>query len=111
MVPTSAEGEELQALTEIDRMIHEPARLLILAYLYLTEAADFVFMMRQTGLTKGNLSSHMNKLEEVGYIEVTKEFVDRKPHTLLRITNAGQAALQTYRHNMEQVLNHLPHER
>jgi len=108
MAPTNAEGGELQALTEIDRMIHEPARLLILAYLYLAEAADFIFLMRQTGLTKGNLSSHMNKLEEVGYIEVTKEFVDRKPRTLLRITNAGQAALQTYRHSMEQVLNNLP---
>jgi DNA-binding MarR family transcriptional regulator len=108
MTVSSNQGRELQTINEIDRVIHEPARLLILAYLYVAEAADFIFLMRQIGLTKGNLSSHMIKLEEAGYIEVVKEFVDRKPRTLLRITHAGQAALQAYRQNMEQVLEHLP---
>ena len=104
--PESARGD-LQSINEIDRIIHEPARLLILAYLYVVESADFIFLMRETGLTKGNLSSHMSKLEEAGYIEVSKEFVDRKPRTLLRISGPGQEALQAYRQNMEQVLDNL----
>lgn len=65
-------------------------------------------MMRETGLTKGNISSHMVKLEEAGYIEVVKEFVERKPRTLLRISNSGRSALQVYRQNMEHVLDNLP---
>lgn len=108
MATRDVEGGDLPIIGEIDRVIHEPARLLILTYLYVVKAADFIFLMRETGLTKGNLSSHMNKLEEVGYIEVEKEFVDRKPRTLLRISDAGQRALQAYRQNMEQVLGNLP---
>ena len=108
MATRDVEGGDLPIIGEIDRVIHEPARLLILTYLYVVKAADFIFLMRETGLTKGNLSSHMTKLEEVGYIEVEKEFVDRKPRTLLRISNAGQHALQAYRQNMEQFLGNLP---
>ncbi len=101
-------GEDLQPLSEIDRLIHEPARLMIMAYLYVVEAADFTFLMRQTGLTWGNLSSHMSKLEAAGYIEVEKEFVGRKPRTMLRLTKEGRKAFQEYRKQMEQVFGELP---
>jgi DNA-binding transcriptional ArsR family regulator len=101
------ENENLQPLAEIDKLIHEPARLMILAILHAVEYADFLFVERQTGLTRGNLSSHMSKLEEVGYIEITKEFVDKIPRTLLRITNIGRAALLVYSNDMKQVLHGL----
>jgi len=101
-------GEDLQPLAEIDRVIHEPARLMIVAYLYVVESADFTFLMRQTGLTWGNLSSHMSKLEEAGYVEVEKAFVERKPRTMLRLTDAGRAAFRDYRKRMEQVLGDIP---
>ena len=97
----------LQPLAEIDKLIHEPARLMILATLHVVKTADFLFVERQTGLTRGNLSSHMSKLEDAGYIEITKEFVDKIPRTLLRITDDGRAALLDYTNNMKQVLDGL----
>ena len=99
---------DLSSLTDIDRLIHEPARLVILAVLYVVESADFIFLMRQTGLTWGNLSSHMSKLEEAGYIEVEKEFKGKKPHTMLHLTQEGRAAFREYRQRMKQVLDDLP---
>jgi DNA-binding MarR family transcriptional regulator len=102
------ENDSLQPLTDIDRIIHEPARLLILAYLYVVESADFLFLMRQTGLTKGNLSSHMSKLETAGYVEVVKEFVEKIPRTMLRLTKQGRQAFKDYRQSMKQVLDDLP---
>ena len=95
-------------LKEIDRLIHEPARLLVLALLYVVESADFTFLMNQTGLTWGNLSAHMSKLEEAGYIQVEKSFKERKPYTLLRLTEDGRVAFRAYRLKMKQVLDDLP---
>jgi len=92
----------------IDRLIHEPARFNIMANLYVVESADFLFLMRQTGLTKGNLSSHMSKLEAAGYIEVEKEFVGKKPHTMLSLSDEGRKAFQVYRENMKKLLDDLP---
>ena len=66
----------LPAIEDVDKVIHETARLMIIANLFLVESADFLFIMHQTGLTFGNLSSHMKKLEEAGYNEVQKDFVD-----------------------------------
>ena len=103
-VSDSGSSEELQQIAGIDRLIHEPARLMIMAYLYVVESADFLFLMRQTGLTPGNLSSHTNKLEAAGYVEIVKEFVDKKPHTMLRLTDAGRDAFQEYRESMKKVL-------
>jgi DNA-binding MarR family transcriptional regulator len=97
----------LQPIADIDRLVHEPARLMILAVLSVVESADFVFLMRQTGLTRGNLSSHMSKLESAGYIEIKKEFVDKIPRTLLRLTDTGQTAFQRYRESMIRVLGEL----
>ena len=95
-------------LKEIDRLIHEPARLLVLALLYVVESADFTFLMNQTGLTWGNLSAHMSKLEEAGYIQVEKSFKERKPYTLLRLTEDGRTAFRAYRLKVKQVLDDLP---
>ena len=108
MATTKISGETLQPLADIDRLIHEPARLMIMALLYVVESGDFTFLMRQTGLTWGNLSSHMSKLEEAGYIEVEKEFVGRKPHTMLCLTDEGRAAFREYVQSMKQVLDDLP---
>ena len=63
--------------------------------------------MNQTGLTRGNLSSHLSKLEEAGYISVQKEFVERIPRTLIRLTGDGREAIETYRENMRQVVEKL----
>ena len=101
------EGADLQQIADIDRLVHEPARLMILAILSIVESADFLYLMRQTGLTRGNLSSHMSKLEAAGYLEIEKEFVGKVPHTLLRLTDRGREAFDGYRRNMIQVLETL----
>lgn len=105
MAPPEAAGGDPQPIPDIDRLVHEPARLMILAHLYVVESADFLFLMRQTGLTFGNLSSHMTKLEAAGYIYIEKGFVGKKPHTMLRITDEGRVALREYQQNMNQVLD------
>ncbi len=98
----------IQPLVDIDKLIHEPARLTILAYLSVVERADALFLKQQTGLSWGNLSSHMAKLEKAGYIAVQKEFVEKKPRTLLNLTEAGRVAFQAYRQRMQQALDALP---
>jgi len=108
MTPPEAGSEGVQPISSIDRLVHEPARFMILAYLYVVESADFLFLMRQTGLTWGNLSSHLSKLEAAGYIDIEKEFLGKKPHTMLRLTDEGRAAFQEYRQSMKQVLDGLP---
>lgn len=92
----------------IDRIIHEPARLNIMAQLYMLESADFIFLMRQTGMTWGNLSSHMSRLDKAGYITIEKEFVGKRPHTMLRLTEGGREAFQRYRENMKQFFSDMP---
>ena len=108
MIAPKDTATDLQPIAEIDRLIHEPARLMALALLYVVESADFLFLVRQTGLTWGNLSSHLSKLEEAGYVKIEKEFVDKKPHTMLHLTKKGRAAFRAYRQSMRQVLNGLP---
>ena len=94
--------ENRQPLDFIDKIIHEPARLNIMAHLYVIDSADFLFLMRQTGLTFGNLSAHMSKLEEAGYIEIIKEFIGKKPHTMLTLTKKGRLAFEEYQKNMKE---------
>lgn len=108
MTTNKSGSEILQPIAKIDRLIHEPSRLMIMACLYVVECGDFTFLMRHTGLTWGNLSAHMSKLEAAGYIEVEKEFVGKKPHTMLRLTDDGRAAFRAYRHSMRQVFDRLP---
>lgn len=107
MNPDDISGEELQPIADIDPLIHAPTRLKILAYLSIVESADFTFLLRQTGLTRGNLSVNLRKLEEVGYVSIKKEFVERIPRTLIRLTDEGRNAIQAYRDNMQIVLNEL----
>ncbi len=93
---------------EIDRVIHEPARLILIAHLYVVESADVVFLMQSTDFTWGNLSSHLSKLEEAGYIEIVKDFVNRKPHTMVKLTTAGRRAFDAYRRQMKSLFADLP---
>jgi len=95
-------------MASIDKVIHEPARLNIMARLYVIQSADFLFLQRQTGLTWGNLSSHLAKLEKAGYLEVEKEFIGKKPHTMLHLTCEGRTAFENYIKSMKQVLKNLP---
>lgn len=99
---------ELPSIPEIDKIIHEPARLAIMAYLFVVDSADALFLQRQTGLTWGNLSAHISKLEAAGYVEVTKEFLGKKPHTALQLTEKGRASFKKYRQNMKQMFESLP---
>ena len=104
----SQPGPELHPLADMDQVIHASARLMVLTYLYVVESADYVFLTRMTGLTWGNLSTHMTRLEEAGYIEMLKEFKGKKPHTKIQLTGQGRAAFREYKKNMQQVLDDLP---
>ena len=108
MTTGKTNGEEQQSIVGVDRLIHEPSRFMIMAHLYVVESADFLFLMRQTGLTWGNLSSHLSKLENAKYVKIEKGFLGKKPHTMLSITEEGRSAFQEYRWNMKQVLDELP---
>jgi DNA-binding MarR family transcriptional regulator len=99
---------KLVALNSVDRLIHEPARLQVMALLYVLESADFVFVTQQTGLTWGNLSAHVTKLEEGGYLKVEKGFKGKRPQTMLSLTKQGRKAFQAYRQSMQKMLDELP---
>jgi DNA-binding MarR family transcriptional regulator len=107
MSPTKPDPER-HPLADIDQMIHAPARLMMLSCLYVVESADYVFLMRQTGLTWGNLSTHLTKLEEAGYVEIEKEFKGKKPHTTVSLTKRGRAAFRDYKKSLRKVLDDLP---
>jgi DNA-binding transcriptional ArsR family regulator len=96
-----------ESILEIDKVIHEPARLMIMANLYVVESADFVFLIRQTGLTWGNLSAHLSKLEAAGYVAIEKEFLNKRPHTMLQLTKEGRTAFNEYREHISHVLKDL----
>jgi len=101
-------GPDTSPLEDIDKFVHEPARLMILAQLYVVEEADFTFVQNRTGLTAGNLSFHTTKLEGAGYLETEKRFRDRMPSTLLRLTPEGRAAFKEYRERLSRVFETLP---
>jgi len=95
---------DLNVNVDINRIVHEPARLKILAYLSLVESADFTFLVSRIGLTMGNLSAHISKLEDAGYIEVNKEFKENRPRTMISLTPEGSNAFNSYREDMLQIL-------
>ncbi len=99
---------EFRTWTNVDRVIHEPARLMIVAILYAVDSADFLYLLRETGLTKGNLSAHLSRLEEAGYIEIEKRFRGKIPQTLVRLTGTGRAAFQAYHEQLKQIVEHMP---
>ena len=80
-------------MTDLDRVIHEPVRLRIMMILSGVALADFKFLLSTLALTRGNLSSHMDKLERAGYVEVHKSFNGKIPHTDYGLTKAGRKAL------------------
>jgi len=94
----------VRRLLATDRTVHEPARLAILVLLSVVEQADFLYLLDETGLTKGNLSSHTAKLEEAGYIAIEKAFVEKTPRTVYQITEEGEAALESHLACMAEVV-------
>jgi len=95
---------KIQRLAELDRTIHEPARLMVVALLASVKEADFQYLLQSTGLTKGNLSVHLSKLEEAGYIQIEKTFRGKYPLTICRLTETGRAVLDNYRKVMKAAL-------
>jgi DNA-binding MarR family transcriptional regulator len=94
---TSAENEAAVKAEPLDPLIHETSRLVIVSVLNECDSADFNFMLAATGLTRGNLSTHMARLVKAGYVDEEKQFVDRKPCTQYRLTAAGRGAFVKYR--------------
>jgi DNA-binding MarR family transcriptional regulator len=92
----------LRSLVEVDRLIHEPSRSVILAVLAAVQSADFLYLQQETGLTKGNLSVHLSRLEEAGYITIEKTYRGKLPMTLCRLTEAGRKAFENYRKQLRQ---------
>ena len=97
-------SRQLPELPDLDRLIHEPARLMIVATLFSVKEADFLFLQRTTDLTKGNLSSHLSRLEDAGYVGVEKTYRGKVPLTLCRLTTDGRAAFRAYQQAMKQLL-------
>ncbi len=87
-------------IPRIDTVIHAPARLKIVSILSVLEEADFLYLLHATELTKGNLSTHLSKLEEAGYVEIEKTYRGKRPLTLCRLTPAGRKAFERYRRDM-----------
>lgn len=91
-------------MTEIDRLIHEPARLLIVALLAGVKEADFLWLLRESALTKGNLSGHLTRLEEAQYVEIEETYRGKVPLTVLRLTKKGKSAFDAYRKGINGLL-------
>lgn len=99
--------ENLPAWSEIDRLLHEPARLVIVSLLAVVEKADFLYLQRESGLTKGNLSAHLSKLESGGYVQIEKTFRGKLPLTLVSLTPQGRAALEQYLAQMKRWIDQI----
>jgi DNA-binding MarR family transcriptional regulator len=102
---TDPKASGLHDLLDVDRVVHEPARLAILTVLANAEEVQFKFLEEALGLTRGNLSSHVSKLEEAGYVVISKAFEEKVPVTSYRITARGRKALEGYRTAMLQGLS------
>jgi DNA-binding transcriptional ArsR family regulator len=97
-------SQQIQKISGIDRIVHEPARLMIVALLAAVEEADFQYLHQATGLTKGNLSVHLSKLEEAGYVAIEKTYRGKYPLTICRLTERGGEVLKDYRKVMKAAL-------
>ena len=98
----------VQELVSIDRVIHEPARLLIIILLYSVPEADFLYIQKECQFTQGNLSSHLTKLDEAGYVFINKMFKGKYPLTVCSLTKRGRRALEEYARRMRTVLTDIP---
>lgn len=92
-----------QVHNNINRVVHEPVRLAILKILASAKEVDFNFLLTTLGLTKGNLATHINKLETTGLVDVKKEFHGKMPHTSYRITKKGRRQYQKYWQNIKEL--------
>ena len=99
---------DFKQMLDADRLIHEPARLIIMALLYGVENGDFTFLLRETALTRGNLSFHLSKLEEGGYVAIEKTYKGKRPYTLCSLTENGRLAFNAYRQQLQETANSLP---
>ena len=99
-------GLNPQKVIEVDRLIHEPARLLIVTILSAVDSADFLYLQRETGLTKGNLSSHLSKLEAAGYVDIKKTYRGKIPLTVCKLTQTGKNAFTDYRDQLKYIVDH-----
>lgn len=89
-------NEQLLAISKLDRVIHEPGRLMIFVLLGAVKECDFLYLLHETEMNKGNLSSHLARLEEAGYVQIEKTYRGKVPQTLLRLTDAGRVAFDAY---------------
>ena len=94
----------IQAIADLDRVIHAPGRLVLVALQFAVDRLDFLYLQHETGMNKGTLSSHLSRLEEAGYVEVVKTFRGKVPQTLLRLTAAGRKAFEEYRRKLRKAL-------
>ena len=97
-------NQQIRTIADLDRIIHEPGRLMIVALLFAVERADFLYLQHETAMNKGTLSSHLSRLEEAGYVAVTKTYRGKVPQTLLCLTRAGRKAFEQYRRNLKEAL-------
>jgi DNA-binding transcriptional ArsR family regulator len=97
---------DFSIISGVNRLIHEPARMAIISLLSVVEESDFTFLMNSTGLTQGNLSSHLARLEEAGYVEIDKTFKGKRPHTVARLTDSGQEELNLYIRTIKEFLSY-----
>ena len=88
-------------IADLDKLVHEPARLAILTALATCSSADFLFLQRLTGLTKGNLSAHLSKLEEAGLVQIQKRFIGKVPNTQVSLTRAGRDSVERHWQQLE----------
>jgi|ERR1019366_3042322 DNA-binding MarR family transcriptional regulator len=92
-----------EEITALNRLIHEPARLAIMTALSVCESADFLYLQHLTGLTKGNLSGHLTKLEEAGFLSSEKDFIGKTPRTRVRISKTGRRAIEQHWQKLEEL--------
>jgi DNA-binding HxlR family transcriptional regulator len=97
-------NQQTRAIAELDRVIHEPGRLMIVALLFAVDKSDFLYLQHETDMNKGTLSSHLSRLEEAGYVEVLKTYRGKIPQTLLSLTETGRRAFEQYRRKLKEAL-------
>jgi DNA-binding MarR family transcriptional regulator len=97
-------NQQIRTIADLDRIIHEPGRLMIVALLFAVDRADFLYLQHETGMNKGTLSSHISRLEEAGYVDVVKTYRGKVPQTLLLLTEAGRRAFDQYRRSLKKAL-------
>ncbi|MBN2425235.1 MAG: transcriptional regulator [Calditrichaceae bacterium] len=93
-----------EQILELDAVVHTPIRLAILSILTGVESADFTFLKKTINTTDGNLSTHLSKLEEAGYITITKSFKGKRPLTTCSISETGRKAFLLYINQLEQII-------